>query len=225
MHPARISLIGAAAAAIVAPGLIVATDPAQATTSTVPPGDELVHVAPDGPHRCTLGYTFTNAAGRTYGITAGHCGAGPQRTVLDRTTGATGQFVVTVTPDDEPFQDDALIDFGASRSIPIMKGMPITGVTLPDNRNSICHTGISTGVACGQLAGGMLINQYLTTGMVRSIPGDSGGPVWQLNADGASVTIVGIWLGEHNNDSGGHNGRFYPLTHAIADLAVAEVPD
>jgi hypothetical protein len=65
MHPARISLIGAAAAAIVAPGLIVATDPAQATTSTVSPGDELMHVAQDGPHRCTLGYTFTNAAGPT----------------------------------------------------------------------------------------------------------------------------------------------------------------
>ena len=184
-----------------------------------------MHVAQDGPHRCTLGYTFTNAAARTYGVTAGHCGAGPERSVLDRTTGATGHFVVTVTPDEEPFQDYALIDFGTSRSIPIMNGMPITGVTLPDNRNTICHTGISTGVACGQLAAGMLINQYLTTGMARSIPGDSGGPVWQLNRDGASATIVGIWLGEHDNDSGGHNGRFYPLTHAIADLAIAEIPD
>ena len=29
-----------------------------------------------------------------------------------------------------------------------MKGMPITGVTLPDNRNTICHTGISTPLDC-----------------------------------------------------------------------------
>jgi hypothetical protein len=90
MHPARTSLIGAAAAAIAAVGLIVAADPAQATTSTVSPGDELVHVAQDGPHRCTLGYTFTNAAGRTYGITAGHCGAGPQRTVWTAPPGQLG---------------------------------------------------------------------------------------------------------------------------------------
>jgi streptogrisin B len=163
----------------------------QATTSTVSPGDEIVHVAADGPHRCTLGYTFTNAARRTYGITAGHCGAGTEPNVSDRTTGATGQFVLTVTPDDEPFQDYGLIDFGASRSIPIIKGMSVTGVALPDNRNAICHTGISTGVAFGQLADDMLINEYLATGMAPSIPGDSGGPVWQLNADATSATVVG----------------------------------
>jgi streptogrisin B len=207
MHRARTSVAAAAAGAVMA---VASSASADATTSTVSPGDELVHVAEDSPHRCTLGYTFTNFAGRTFGITAGHCGAGGERYVLDRTTGTTGRFVVTVITDDEPFQDYALIDFGASRSVPIMKGMPVTGVTLPDNRNAICHTGIATGVACGQLADSMLANQYLTTGMARSIPGDSGGPVWQLNADATSATVVGIWLGEHNNSQGGRNRSFYP---------------
>jgi hypothetical protein len=44
--------------------------------------------------------------------------------------------------------------------------------------------------------------------------------VWQLNADATSATVVGIWLGEHDNGRGGHNGRFYPLTHAMVELAV-----
>ncbi|MCW2630801.1 hypothetical protein [Mycobacterium sp.] len=104
-----------------------------------------------------------------------------------------------------------------------MKGLPVTAVTLPDKGKTICHTGISTGVACGQLADDMLVNEYLTTAMAPSIPGDSGGPVWQLNDDATSATVVGIWLGEHDDGRGGHNGRFYPLTHAFVDLTISSL--
>jgi hypothetical protein len=40
----------------------------------------------------------------------------------------------------------------------------------------------------------------------HGIPSDSGGPVWQLNSD-TSITIVGIWIGEHDRAAGRHNGR------------------
>ncbi|WP_353366097.1 hypothetical protein [Mycobacterium sp.] len=82
MNRATTRFIGAAAAASAVAGLILAAAPAHAATSTVSPGDEIVHVGPDGSHRCTLGYTFTNAAGRTYGVTAGHCGTGPNAMYL-----------------------------------------------------------------------------------------------------------------------------------------------
>ena len=52
-----------------------------------------------------------------------------------------------------------------------------------------------------------------TTGIPDSIPGDSGGPVWQVSASGA--VFVGIWLGEHIDSGGTHYGRFISL----ADIA------
>ncbi len=54
--------------------------------------------------------------------------------------------------------------------------------------------------------------------MPQSIPGDSGGPVWQLGSD-SSATVIGIWLGEHFEPNGPRYGRFTALTDVLADIS------
>jgi len=123
-------------------------------------------------------------------------------------------FVLTAANPNDPLDDDyGLIDFGAHTATPTMYGMPVVGMASINTRNAICHDGIRTGIACGQLGDRLIGPQYLTTGMPDSIPGDSGGPVWQVSATGA--VIVGIWLGEHIDSGGTHYGRFISL----ADIA------
>ena len=207
-----------AASAAVTVGAALLSAPLAAATTTVSPGDEIDTYAAGSSTRCTLGYTYTTPAGATYGITAGHCNATPSRYVIDRTTGAVGRFVVTVTDPDEHLADDyALIAFGRNASVPTMYGMPVTGFAEPDPRAPICHDGIRTGVACGQFDGRLAASQYCTTGMPQSIPGDSGGPVWQLNHT-VGATIVGIWLGEHIRANGTHFGRFMTMPDVLAGI-------
>jgi hypothetical protein len=188
---------------------------AHARGRSVSPGDELRTVSATNVALCTLGYTFTEpATAIAYGITAGHCDANRSSYVEDRTTGAIGHFVLTAANPGDPLEDDyGLIDFGANTAVPTMYGMPVIGMASINTRNAICHDGIRTGIACGQLGDRLIGPQYLTTGMPQSIPGDSGGPVWQVSATGA--VIVGIWLGEHIDAHGTHYGRFIDL----ADVA------
>jgi len=207
-----------AALAAVAAGVALSCAPPAAAAATVSPGDEIDAVAAGWSARCTLGYTYTTREGITYGITAGHCNERPSSYVTDRTTGAVGHFVVTVSDPDEHLADDyALISFGRNVSVPTMYGMPVTGTAGPDPRTPICHAGIRTGVACGQFDGRLAASQYCTTGMPQSIPGDSGGPVWQLNHT-VGATIVGIWLGEHIKADGTHFGRFMTMPDVFAGI-------
>jgi hypothetical protein len=187
-------------------------------TRTVSPGDDIVTTADDGARECTLGYTFTNPAGQSYGITAGHCNSHRSRFVTDRTTGAIGHFVLTVGNPEQPLTDDyALIDFGANHSVPLMHGTPVTAMAAPDSGLTVCHDGIATGITCGDVHGRLAGTQCLTSGMPASVPGDSGGPVWQPNHTGA--TVIGIWLGEHIEPGGSRYGRFTALTDVLADIA------
>ncbi|MUL48401.1 hypothetical protein FZI85_27815 [Mycobacterium sp. CBMA293] len=211
--------LGVGTLAIAAALTVLPSAPAaHAAATSVAPGDEVDAMQASGEfERCTLGYTFTADDGNTYGITAGHCNRTPSRYVRDRTTGAVGHFVLTVVDDDHLADDYGVIAFGHNRSDPTMYGMPVTDVALPNPNTTICHDGIRTGIACGQYDGRLIDNQYCTTGMARSIPGDSGGPVWQPGP-GAGATIVGIWLGEHNQADGQHFGRFMRLADIMAGI-------
>ena len=192
---------------------------APARTDTISPGDEIDTVQPNGGTRCTLGYTFTDPGTHiNYGITAGHCNKGSDY-VLDRTTGAIGHFILTVATPGDNLQDDyGLVDFGSNHSVRTMYGMPVAGISAPDPHNAVCHDGIRTGIACGSLGDRLFGSQYLTTGMAQSIPGDSGGPVWQLAPDNGA-TVIGIWLGEHDEPNGTHSGRFISLTDVLVNVA------
>lgn len=205
-----------AAAAVVGPAV------AQAYSATISPGDEIDTVQAQGGTRCTLGYTFTDPGTNiNYGITAGHCNKGHGDNVVDRTTGAVGHFSLTVVTAGDNLQDDyGLVDFGSNRSVRTMYGMLVSGISTPDPHAAVCHDGIRTGIACGSLDGRLIASQYLTTGMAQSIPGDSGGPVWQLAHDDAgTASVIGIWLGEHIEPSGIHYGRFISLTDVLFNIA------
>lgn len=214
-HRSTLALAVLAAAALLGAG----APPATAQAVTISPGDELVTTAADGGQMCTLGYTFTNReTGTAYGITAGHCNGHRSSSVTDRTTGAVGHFVLTVGDIDDALDDDyGLIDFGTSRSLPVMYGMPVSGISAPDPTGPVCHDGIMTGVACGHLHSRLFGTQFATGGMPQSIPGDSGGPVWQLGP-GNSAAVIGVWLGEHIEPNGSRYGRFTALTDVLADI-------
>lgn len=208
----------AATAAVAMMALAAAPNADAERIRTVSPGDDIVTTAAEGAQQCTLGYTFTNPAGTTYGITAGHCNSHRSTYVTDRTTGAIGHFVLAVGNPEHALDDDyGLIDFGANRPEPLMYGMQVTGISTPDSDAPVCHDGIRTGVACGDLHGRLIGTQFATKGMPPSIPGDSGGPVWQPNRN--TATIIGIWLGEHIEPDGPRYGRFTALTDVLADIA------
>jgi streptogrisin B len=215
----RIGTYAAIAATAAALAVAGAAPAAAERTPTVSPGDALVTTAAEGGQTCTLGYTFTNrSTGVTYGITAGHCNGHRSAYVTDGTTGAIGHFVLAVANPDEIIDDDyGLIDFGAARSVPLMHGMPVSGISQPNPDTAVCHDGIRTGVACGTITSRYFGSQYITSGMPRSIPGDSGGPVWQLAHDD-TATVIGVWLGEHNDPDGSHYGRFTALADVLADI-------
>jgi streptogrisin B len=208
------------AAAALAGGVALAAAPAaQARVHSVSPGDEIDVKHGRTGSRCTLGYTFTDPTSRiTYGITAGHCNDGNHSPVIDRTTGATGRFVYSeATPSEPLYADFGLIDFGTSRSVRLMYHQPVGTIAAIDPTKPVCHDGIRTGIACGQYAGRLIADQYLTSGMPKSIPGDSGGPVWQPSRNG-SATIVGIWLGQHVDQDGAF-GRFTSLTDVLPTIS------
>lgn len=213
------SLLGGLALAAVAIG---GPAVAHARSATISPGDEIDTMQAQGGTRCTLGYTFTDPGTNiNYGITAGHCNKGHGDNVIDRTTGAAGHFILTVATAGDNLQDDyGLIDFGSNHSVRTMYGMPVSGISTPDPHAAVCHDGIRTGIACGSLDGCLIAGQYLTTGMAQSIPGDSGGPVWQLAHDDAgTASVIGIWLGEHIEPNGAHYGRFISLTDVLVNVA------
>jgi streptogrisin B len=217
--------LGAAPAALTAACTAFApalNTPAHAASepAMVAAGDAIATTDANGTIRCTLGYTFT-AAAKTYGLTAGHCSPpGPAR-VTDLVSGATGRFVYAAADHDNALSDDyGLIDFGATAApAGDIHATPIAGIAEPSHRAIICRNGIRTGTACGQFDGRLVGSQYSTLGMTDSLPGDSGGPVWQPNPDG-TATVVGIWLGEHTTAAGRRSGRFSNLYDALDAVSV-----
>jgi streptogrisin B len=212
-------LLGATTVTLAAGIALTGAPAAHAGTHSVSPGDEIDVKHGHSGSRCTLGYTFTDPTSRvTYGITAGHCNDGRHSPVVDRTTGAAGRFVYSEATPAEPLNADfGIINFGTNRAVRLMYRQPVGPIAAINPALPVCHDGIRTGIACGHYAGRLIAEQCLTSGMPDSIPGDSGGPVWQPGRDG-SATIVGIWLGQHI-DKDGSFGRFTSLTDILPTLS------
>ncbi len=208
-----------AALAALATLYLAAAPISHALLPSISPGDELDYTSPSGHNEfCTLGYTYSGTDGHTYGITAGHCDAAGH--IVDRATAQRGTIVrALVDPPHTGGADYGLIDFG-TRTVP----MPFIGDSpLADDHHTpavgerICHTGAPSGRQCGHVTDTYGPDQYLTGDMARSIPGDSGGPVWTVHADGR-IEIIGIWLGGRTTGDGRDYGRFAALTPGLAAL-------
>jgi hypothetical protein len=217
---ARAIQISTAAAGLAIAALAAAVAPAPtvaAATNTVSPGDRIDTV--EG--FCTIGYTYNGTDGHAYAITAGHCATRTGQRVTDSDTGADGAIVrAVVDADGSGGADYGLIDFGKrTLALPFIGNYPLaTGRRGAQPGQPICHTGASSGQQCGHVADSYGPDQYLTTDdMPRSIPGDSGGPVWTLRDDG-SAEVIGIWLGGRRTFGGHDAGRFAVLGQAFTDL-------
>jgi hypothetical protein len=210
----------AAAAFVTAAGLLISPAAARAGPAVVSPGDEIDFTKPDGGGAfCTLGYTYTGN-GHAYAITAGHCRA--HGVIRADSTAAGTMLRAMVDPPHSGGADYGLIDFGTRAvALPYIGSHPVADLhPRPRLGQPICHTGAASGQHCGHVTDTYGPDQYVTyvtDDMARSIPGDSGGPVWTLRNDGGAE-VIGIWVGGIVTGSGRDLGRFAALSAALADL-------
>jgi hypothetical protein len=209
------------AAAVLASATLLATpSPAQALLPSITPGDQIDYISDHQAETfCTLGYVYTGADEHVC-VTAGHCQPGTPGYMHDQNSGANGTFVrSSVSPSHTGGPDYGLIDFGRHvLALPFIGDTPVANadVATPRPGETICHSGVSSGQHCGTVVRAYGDDQYLTANMPPSIPGDSGGPVWYRDVDGAA-RVIGIWLGEKNSD-GERYGRFAALAAGLSIL-------
>jgi hypothetical protein len=199
--------------------------PARAAAGVITAGDRIVI----GEATCSVAYVERRGAdGRTYAITAGHCGQ-PGAEVIAPASGATGSIAdaVVVTDGVHKGVDVGLVDFGTS----VAAGTTVGAGRWPTDRiarrwpvvgDEVCRSGATTGTHCGVVVARHGMHQYLTSAdMRRSAGGDSGGAVWLKPATPDRYpVIVGIWLGDFTSASGVVRGRFHGLWDAFSLLGV-----
>lgn len=225
MRTATRKLPAILAGLLITAGLTVAGSfPSHAALTVVSPGEEVDYINPGGHNQfCTIGYVYIGTDMHTYAITAGHCRTDPTSGYArDKRSGLAGDFVRTVfDPPRNGGADYALIDFGthslASAFLVDHRKPFLDDHPEPQIGETGCRMGVSSGQQCGQIATGQGEDQYLTTGMPPSIPGDSGGPVWTPTPHGFAQ-IIGIWLGEKTTAAGQEYGRFASLSSGLRAL-------
>ena len=200
-------------------------DPARsnAALTVISPGDQVDYITSTTTQFCTIGYVYSGPDFHTYAVTAGHCRNSDSGYARETRTGLTGNFVRTVVqPPRSGGPDYGLIDFGRDSEPSVLVGnTPYTDDhPQPQVGQSVCHTGVTSGQHCGQIAAAQGADQYLTTGMPASLPGDSGGPVWTRPAHGFAQ-IIGIWLGEKTTAAGQEYGRFASLATGLQLLSAS----
>lgn len=208
----------AAIAGLLATAALTSAPSARAALVTITPGERADYISPAGGGKfCTLGYVYTGPDLHVYAVTAGHCRNAAGGYVRNPRTGQTGTFTrVIVQPAITGGADYGLIDFGTEPFAVSYIGDIPTGYSHPEPQlgQTVCRSGVSSGQHCGQIVSRQGEDQYLTTGMPASIPGDSGAPVWTRHGD-APARIIGIWLGERA--SGGVNGTEYGRFASLAE--------
>ena len=170
---------------------------------------------------CTVAFSFSNAEGRNFAVTAGHCGregdlVWPTNAVTAQDySREVGRFIYSgLYSQGAPDIDVGIIEITDPERYMDLVGAPIdTGVAeqLVAPTERICKTGGTTGYTCGQFQDSSR-TQIITTGTeetretrgdiaaVCAAKGDSGGPVFQ-EVDGRSV-IIGVVSGTEAGRSG-----------------------
>lgn len=205
---------------------VLATAP-QATAepiATIEPGERIDYIngVTGGKNQfCTIGHVYTGRDLHVYAVTAGHCRNSESGYVLSKRNGQTGTFLRTlVKPPSVGGPDYGLIDFGTGPLAGAYIGDIPTSYTHPEPEpgQTVCRSGVSSGQQCGPIVG-RHGDQYLTTGMSTSVPGDSGAPVWSRTS-GGRAQIIGIWLGEKiSGATHTEYGRFASLAEGLRVLA------
>ncbi|AWB85111.1 hypothetical protein C3E79_07820 [Corynebacterium liangguodongii] len=193
-----------------APGTLI-----QSTSSYPRPGEMFTAQS------CTVAFSFSNAEGRYFAVTAGHCGK--EGDLVWPTNAATaqdfsheaGRFIYSgLYSAGAPDIDVAIIEITDPERYMDLVGQPIeAGIAeqLAHSPGRICKTGGTTGYTCGQFQQAGRV-QIITTGAdntretkgdiaaVCASKGDSGGPVFQ-DVNGRA-TIIGVVSGTEAGRSG-----------------------
>ncbi|QPK84330.1 trypsin-like serine protease [Corynebacterium qintianiae] len=170
---------------------------------------------------CTVAFSFSDAEGRDYAVTAGHCGREGDLVWPTNATTAqdysreVGHFVYSgLYSEGAPDIDVAVIEITDPERYMTLVGNPIeTGIAedLAVPADHICKTGGTTGYTCGQFRETGRV-QIITTdsdatretkgdiAAVCAAKGDSGGPVFQ-DVNGRA-TIIGVVSGTEAGRSG-----------------------
>lgn len=169
---------------------------------------------------CTVAFTFSGADGRSYAVTAGHCGregnlVWPQnaQSVFDYQQ-EVGRFIYSglYTPD-EVAPEANRIDVGIIEIYDTERTMPLVGAPIQTGLGAdippvqrVCKTGGTTGYTCGDFERAELV-QVVTghdpqpaepertsvadVAAVCAASGDSGGPVFsEVNGRAAIIGVV-----------------------------------
>ncbi len=161
------------------------------------PGMEIIQRPPGRESlSCTLGFVDPSAR---VGVTAGHCGGnGP---VFTNDGVRIGQLAVAqsnIKPEGPLSRDDYRIDY---EGIAFDEGVPINNVlpnglrlgvdpaVVPRDGLAVCRIGITTGEACGAIAG--FGNGWFLVDGLPADHGDSGSAVYTVTSPG-NAAIVGI---------------------------------
>ncbi|WJY68469.1 trypsin-like serine protease [Corynebacterium auris] len=163
---------------------------------------------------CTVAFSFSNAQGRNFAVTAGHCGREGDlvwptnaTTALDYATEA-GRFIYSgLYSPGAPNIDVGIIEITDPERYMDLVGAPIeTGIAedIPAPLETVCKTGGTTGYTCGPFeeTGRVQIittdtdEERETRGDIAAVcaqRGDSGGPVFR-DVNGRA-TIIGVVSG------------------------------
>lgn len=171
-----------------------------------------------GSSRCSVGFTVGGGF-----VTAGHCGG-----VGASVTTGGGEGLGSFSGSSFPGEDMAFVSTSGGHDLrPYINGygsgsLPVTGSNEAPVGSSICRSGSTTGVHCGQVQGtGATVNYPqgtvfgLTQTSVCAEPGDSGGSFY------AGSEAQGVTSGGSGNCASGGTTYFQPVNPILSAYGVS----
>lgn len=148
---------------------------------------------------CTLGFLATDTTGRRYAFTAGHCSSTGNAVTQYQTPNnyrRIGLFAHTIDDSSADIAAIALADTAPPQDARVLERRPVTGVIdAVTDHDVLCFYGMRTGghPHCGQVTSPAAATDrdYLVQFAVGAVRGDSGSPVYRIEANG-DATAVGI---------------------------------
>ncbi|MDP7702415.1 MULTISPECIES: S1 family peptidase [unclassified Mycobacterium] len=192
---------------------------------TIGPGTAVAVAFADGTGgmACTAGFLVRTTGGDTGLLTAGHCNKAGEASRVSMNSGArpyqsVGTFTQTVSEGTRgEAHDIGLITLDSDtipRSASIAGSMPVARVAdAVQVGQQLCKFGMKTGrVECGQVTE---VTESKVVFLAASQCGDSGGPVYLIQPDGAAAVGIHIRGGRMNDPNPGCS---IPATFSVAEL-------
>ncbi|MEV4280948.1 trypsin-like serine protease [Actinoplanes xinjiangensis] len=198
-------------------GALAAAGPAQAATYFFRPGHPTFIGSSSG-NTCTGGYAIRGTSGMFF-LTAGHCG--DVGSVIYGTDRRFGHIAHSrwKTHDTALIKPDSGVDAYQTVVDPKTGSSPgkVTGIFPTSSLGNgvlVGKMGVTSGWTEGRIYSTVLLygmTAYCST--ARTLPGDSGGPVWRTDGAGG-VVAVGITIAAYEDT---HNGCFIPIQTLLSN--------